>query len=62
MTTDHLDDDENVKMMRETARTIGLTKLLLDVRREHLHVQAVLDRDRVTQALQMLGISGEERS
>lgn len=29
MTIDHLDDDENVKMMRETARTIGLTDLVV---------------------------------
>ena len=58
---DFFDDDENVKMMRDTARTIGLTKLLLDVRREHLTVQKALDRDRarVTQALVMLGVSDE---
>lgn len=54
---DHFDDDENVKAMRETARTIGLTALLLDVRREQLAVQTALDRDRarVTKALQLLG-------
>ena len=64
MTPDHFDDDENVKAMRETARTVGLTALLLDVRREHLNVQTALDRDRarVTQALRLLGISSEERS
>jgi hypothetical protein len=44
MTPDFFDNDENVKAMRETARTIGLTTLLLDVRREHLNVQAAIDR------------------
>ena len=63
MSPDHFNDDENVKAMRETARTVGLTALLLDVRREHLTVQVALDRDRarVTQALELLGVS-EERS
>ena len=58
---DHLDDDENVKAMRDTAQRIGLTALLLDVRREHLTVQIALDRDRarVTQALVLLGVSEE---
>lgn len=55
----YLDDDENVKAMRETARTLGITKLLLGVRREHLAVQTALERDRarVTQALILLGVS-----
>jgi hypothetical protein len=30
--TDHLDDDENVKDMRQTAQKIGLTDLLLRMR------------------------------
>jgi hypothetical protein len=64
MTIDHLEDDENVKDMREAARTVGLTALLLDLHREHRDVQAALDRDRarLTQALRLLGISDEERS
>jgi hypothetical protein len=64
MTTDHLDDDENVKAMRETARTVGLTRLLRDVRRSQLAMQTALDRDRarVTQALVMLGVSEGEQS
>jgi hypothetical protein len=62
MIPDHFDDDENVKAMRVTARTVGLTALLLEVRREHLAVQAALDRARITQALRLVGISGEERS
>ena len=32
MSADYLDDDENVKMMRETAKRIGLTQLLIDGR------------------------------
>ena len=61
MTRDYFDDDENVKAMRETAQQVGLTQLLLDLRREHLIVQTALDRDRarVTQALRLLGISDE---
>ena len=61
---DYLDDDENVKAMRETARTVGLTTLLLDVRHSHLTMQTVLDRDRarVTQALILLGVSDEGRT
>lgn len=64
MTPDHLDDDENVKAMRQTAHATGLIQLLLDVRREHLKVQAALDRDRarVTLALELLGVSGEVQS
>ena len=64
MISDHFDDDENVKAMRETARTVGLTTLLLDLRREHLNVQIALDRDRarVTQALRLLGIADEGRA
>ena len=64
MTPDHFDDDENVKAMRKTARTVGLTTLLLDVRRSHLAIQTALDRDRarVTQALVLLGVLDEERT
>jgi hypothetical protein len=29
--TDHLDDDENMKDMRQTARKIGLTDLLVKI-------------------------------
>jgi len=37
----HIDDDENVKMMRETARTIGLTKSLLRIHIASLRVLEV---------------------
>jgi len=45
-----LDDDENVKAMRETAQAIGLTQLLADT-------LTALDRQRacVAEALQLLG-------
>ena len=40
---------------------MGLTDLLLDLRREHVKVQAALDldRSRVTQALMLLGVRDE---
>jgi hypothetical protein len=50
MTTNYPDDDENVKMMRETARAIGLTKMLIDARDGNLDAH-----DAVRQALEMLG-------
>jgi hypothetical protein len=64
MASDYLDDDENVKAMRETAQQIGLTDLLRDLRREHLKLAERLDADRarITKALVLLGVSEEERS
>ncbi len=64
MTSDHLDDDENVRAMRETARVVGLTTMLLDFRSSQLALQAALDRDRarITQALALLGVSDEGRT
>ena len=63
MTTDHLDDDETIKMMRETAHQIGLTALLRELRREHLKLAERLDasRSRVTEALELLGVADEGR-
>lgn len=54
MTSDYLDDDENVKAMRETARVIGLTRLLIDIREGTLDAQVAVRR-----ALRLLGISDE---
>lgn len=54
MTTDHLDDDENVKMMRDTARTIGLTQLLIDARLGDLE-----PFDAIRGALKLLGERSE---
>jgi hypothetical protein len=64
MTTSYLDDDANVKTMRETARMVGLTELLLDVRRSLLDMQTALDRDRarITQALIIVGVPDPGRT
>jgi hypothetical protein len=58
--TDFIDDDENVKAMRETAQAVGLTELLIDMRRELVEALTVLDRQRarVTRALELLGSDG----
>jgi hypothetical protein len=55
--TEFLDDDENVKAMRATAREIGLTALLKDTRRELMETLNLLDRqwERVKQVLELLG-------
>jgi hypothetical protein len=64
MSSDYLEDDENVKAMRETAQQIGLVALLRDVRREHLKTLERLDADRarITKALMLLGVADKERS
>jgi hypothetical protein len=58
-TTEHLDDDENVKMMRETARTIGLTQLLIDISRSPAMMGGA-DIERLGKALDLLGVTDEE--
>ena len=57
-----IDDDENVKAMRETAQTIGLTGLLMAVRRDYVALLSALDRSRarVTQALRLLGVEEDK--
>lgn len=45
-----IDDDENVKAMRETAWTIGLTQLLIDARQGDLE-----PFDAIRAALKLLG-------
>jgi hypothetical protein len=56
MTPTYLDDDENVKAMRETARAIGLTQLLIDAR------DGIMDAPKaIARALRLLGISDEVR-
>jgi hypothetical protein len=52
---DYLDDDENVKAMRETARQVGLTQLLIDI------AQGSADVERLGEALRLLGVSDTER-
>jgi hypothetical protein len=54
MSADHLDDDENVKAMRETARTIGLTQLLIDARQGEIEPV-----DAIRAALKLLGERSE---
>ena len=56
MTIDHIDDDENVKAMRETARTIGLTQLLIDIS----HSPAIMGCEDIERLLQALRLLGEE--
>jgi hypothetical protein len=55
---DFLDDDENLKSMRETAKEIGLTKLLAELRQEHVMLLTAMDRQRarITKALVLLGV------
>lgn len=50
--TDYLDDDENVKMMRETARAIGLTALLVKASQS---TNSGATKEFVSKALQLLG-------
>jgi len=59
---DFIDDDENVKAMRETAREMGLTDLLKEVRRDYVAILSALDRSRarVTKALMLLGVEEEK--
>jgi hypothetical protein len=58
---DHLDDDENVKAMRDTARTSGLTKLLIDISRSPAMMGGA-DIERLGKALDLLGVTEEELS
>jgi hypothetical protein len=49
MNVNYFDDDENVKAMRETAKIIGLTDLLVQA----LHESD--NKDLIRQALRLLG-------
>jgi hypothetical protein len=61
MITNHLDDDENVKAMRATARMVGLTQLLIDISRSPAMMGGE-DIERLGRALELLGVSDEELS
>jgi hypothetical protein len=61
MITNHLDDDENVKAMRATARIVGLTQLLIDISRSPAMMGGE-DIERLGRALELLGVSDEELS
>ena len=56
---DHIDDDENVKTMRETARTIGLTQLLIDIHQSDQHGIEVAEK--FCRVLELLGVSDTEK-
>ncbi|HUF47284.1 MAG TPA: hypothetical protein VMM93_05660 [Vicinamibacterales bacterium] len=60
--TDYLNDDENVKMMRDTAQRVGLTDLLACTQRELVGTLAALDRSRarLTRALELLGVADDD--
>jgi hypothetical protein len=55
---DYIDDDENVKAMRETAREIGLTELLV---RAYGSTTPGETQDLILEALKLLGFSDENR-
>jgi hypothetical protein len=55
----YLDDDENVKAMRETARTIGLTQLLIDISRSPA-IMGGEDIERLSKVLNLLGVADTE--
>ncbi len=60
MTINHLDDDENVKAMRETARTIGLTQLIVDAYRIGTAKDAATSA--LGKALDLLGVPDDGRT
>ena len=57
--TEYLDDDENIKGNRETAREIGLTRLLIDISRSPAMMGGA-DIERLGKALELLGVSDIE--
>jgi hypothetical protein len=62
--TDHarelfIDEDENIKAMRETARQVGLTQLLLDISRSPA-LMGGADIERLGKALELLGVAHDE--
>ena len=59
MNPDYLDNDENVKAMRETARTIGLTELLVKASQS---TNSEATKELVRKALHLLGVSDEGRT
>jgi hypothetical protein len=58
--TPHLDDDENVKPMRETARQIGLTQVLLAMHWTTGSLASEENHQRLGRALDFLGATDEE--
>jgi hypothetical protein len=60
MSENYLDDDENVKMMRETARRIGLTPLLCEMRWSLSPLSSDANAERFGRALDLLGATDDE--
>ena len=56
----YFDDDENVKAMRETARRVGLTQLLIDISRSPANMGHA-DIERLCDALRLLGVARESK-
>ena len=57
--SDFINDDENVKAMRETARIVGLTQLLIDMSRSPA-MMGGKDIERLGAALDLLGVADSE--
>ena len=57
--SDFINDDENVKAMRETARIVGLTQLLIDMSRSPA-MMGGKDIERLGAALDLLGVAVSE--
>jgi hypothetical protein len=55
----YLDDDENVKAMRETARQVGLTQLLLNI--HHSDQYGIEEIEKFHSVFDLLGVSDAER-
>jgi hypothetical protein len=50
----YFDEDENVRAMRETARVVGLTQLLIEA--FDSATSGIADLDRLRRALALLGV------
>jgi len=57
----YLNDDENLKAMRDTARAVGLTQLLNDIATSPANM-GYEDIERLRKALELLGVSDTERN
>ena len=61
MIVDYLDDDENVKMMRDTARRVGLTDLLVSIRALNRdQPDSDILRSQIAAAVELLGSERRE--
>lgn len=58
----YLNDDENVRAMRETAREIGLTQLMLAIAKSHYTYMGQTDITKLEKVLDLLGVTSAERN